>query len=85
MTSLMLRCGTSLSRWERCVEVNFLELMSTTFSLIYPGSAEGSSSTAGGTASWAGDRRRGQLQCGSEAAGVSGKGPAQEEQDLGTR
>ena len=82
MTSLMLRFGTSLSRWERCVEV---ELMSTTFSLIYPGSAEGSSSTAGGRASWAGDRRRGQLQCGSEAAGVSGKGPAQEEQDLGTR
>ena len=49
------------------------------------GSAETSRPTVGGAAAWPDHRGRGQLQCWSAAAGVSGKGSAQEEQDTGAR
>ena len=49
------------------------------------GSAETSCPTVGGAAAWPDHRGRGQLQCWSAAAGVSGESSAQEEQDTGAR
>ena len=49
------------------------------------GSAETCGPTVGGTATWPDHRGRGQLQRWSAAAGVSGEGSAQEEQDTGAR